>query len=214
MGCIRLVRAYCLGLLLISSSVANAQTWSEWFSQKKTQQKYLLEQLAALKVYAGYLKKGYQIGNSGLSFIKGASKGEFDLHDNFFSSLKTVSPLIKNDIKVAEIIQMQLMIVKAVNSFSNVNDLGEANSAYAMLVSDNLLRECLADLEELLLLISSGKLEMDAAHRKARVEQVHKSMEQKKIFALHFVRSVKELSRSRQQEKVELKNMEGLYENR
>jgi hypothetical protein len=55
---IRIKKCFFLfALPLLFVQVSTAQTWSEWFSQKKTQKKYLLEQVAALKIYAGYLKK-------------------------------------------------------------------------------------------------------------------------------------------------------------
>ncbi|MCH5688762.1 conjugal transfer protein TraI [Niabella sp. W65] len=48
-----------LFLLLVVSAGSNlqAQTFAEWFQQKKTQKKYLLQQIAALQVYIGYAKK-------------------------------------------------------------------------------------------------------------------------------------------------------------
>jgi len=44
-----------LFLLLVVSAGSNlqAQTFAEWFQQKKTQKKYLLQQIAALQVYIG-----------------------------------------------------------------------------------------------------------------------------------------------------------------
>ena len=44
-----------------------AQTLAEWVSQKVTQKKYLLQQIAALQVYSGYLSKGYSIAKDGLN---------------------------------------------------------------------------------------------------------------------------------------------------
>ncbi|MGB4400952.1 MAG: hypothetical protein WBJ10_16380, partial [Daejeonella sp.] len=70
-------------ILFIVSMSGNlmAQTWDEIFKQKETQKKYLVQQLAALKLYAGYLKKGYDIADKGISSIKAFSNGEFKLHD-------------------------------------------------------------------------------------------------------------------------------------
>src|SRR4051794_30947843 len=78
---------------------------------KKTQKKYLLEQIAALKVYLGYLQKGYLITRKGLTTIGNIKQGDFNLHDDFFSSLKNVNPAIRKYSKVADIIAFQLEIV-------------------------------------------------------------------------------------------------------
>lgn len=81
-------------LLLFVGTNAFGQTWGEFFSQKKTQKKYLLEQLVALKMYAGYLKKGYDIVGSGIGTVWDIKNGEFSLHSTFFSSLKSVNPIL------------------------------------------------------------------------------------------------------------------------
>ncbi|ULT42931.1 conjugal transfer protein TraI [Niabella defluvii] len=67
-----------LFLLLVVSAGSNlqAQTFAEWFQQKKTQKKYLLQQIAALQVYIGYAKKGYNIAKDGLNTIGGFTRGE------------------------------------------------------------------------------------------------------------------------------------------
>lgn len=200
-------------VMLIWTNVSNAQTWTEWFSQKKTQQSYLLEQVAALKLYAGYLKKGYEIGSSGLNFIKDATKGEFDLHGTFFSSLKSVSPEIKKNSRIAAIIQMQLQIGSAFSSVKGLGDLGTQNQEYVKLVGGNLLTKCLRDMEELLLVITAGKLEMTEDERFSEIERIYKSMQDKKSFAFRFCAAVQSLSGSRSQKIKDLNKMEEWYEN-
>ncbi|PUZ21595.1 hypothetical protein DCM91_16305 [Chitinophaga costaii] len=82
-----------------------------FFSQKKTQTKYLLQQIAELKVYLELLKKGYSIAQKGLKTINDIKQGDFHLHDDYFTSLKTVNPQVKRMAVVANIIlyQQQLM---------------------------------------------------------------------------------------------------------
>lgn len=201
-------------LALLMSGTANAQTWSEWFSQKKTQQKYLLEQVAALKLYAGYLKKGYEIGHSGLTFIKDASKGEFDLHGAFFSSLKAVSPEIRNNVKVAEIIQMQIDVSKAFNALRSANSLTAQHISYFALVRSNLLDECLGDMEELLLIITSGRAELTDDERLLRIDRLHIQMQEKRSFALSFSNTFRQLHAERTRELETIKKMEEWYENK
>ena len=201
-------------LVLLISGTVNAQTWSEWFSQKKTQQKYLLEQVAALKLYAGYLKKGYEIGRSGLSFIKDASQGEFDLHGVFFSSLKAVSPAVRNNVKVAEIIQMQIDISKAFNALRNIDGLTARHISYLDMVTSNLLDECLGDMEELLLIITSGKVELTDDERLLRIDRLHGRMHEKRIFALGISGTFRQLTADRMRELKTIKKMEEWYENR
>ena len=57
-------------------------------TSKKTQKKYLLQQIAALKVYISYAKKGYNIVSSGINTIRDIKKGELNLHNNFYNRSK------------------------------------------------------------------------------------------------------------------------------
>jgi len=190
-----------------------AQTWSEWFSQRKTQRKYLIEQLAALKLYAGYLKKGYEISRSGLTFIKDASQGELDLHGAFFASLKRVSPLVRNYGKLAGIIQMQLDISRALRALDNLPQMDEAQQRYISRVSDQVRAENQANLEELALVITSGRVELSDDQRLIRIDRLYEQMEQKVSFTFSFAGAVRTLISQRKREMESIKQMEEWYEN-
>jgi len=201
-----------LGILMLVSLNAGAQTWSEWFSQKKTQQKYLLEQLAALKLYSGYLKKGYEISKSGLSFIKNASKGEFNLHDQFFSSLKTVSPEVLRSGTVVEILERQIFLRRIIQGIDARIKSFPVQGDYLARVKNNLQQSCLDDLEELLLVLTSGKLEMGDEERLARIDKINMAMEEKEAFAQSFLHELIALERNKSREVEFLKRMGEWYE--
>ena len=48
-------------LFVLAGGLSQAQTFNEWFRQKATQKKYLIQQIAALQVYLDYVQKGYAI---------------------------------------------------------------------------------------------------------------------------------------------------------
>ena len=106
----------CVFLIFLSFSLEtiHAQTWDEWFSQKKTQIKYLTQQLAALQVYESYLSKGYKIADQGLRATGKIKDGEFNLHQVFFSSLSTVSSAVQRDSRIADIVSLQISINRAI----------------------------------------------------------------------------------------------------
>jgi hypothetical protein len=68
--------------LLIFPMIVQAQNF---FNQKKTKLKYIAQQIALLKVYTGYLKKGYGIAQDGLKAISDIKHGDFDLHNNYLN---------------------------------------------------------------------------------------------------------------------------------
>src|SRR5258705_8026730 len=92
--------------------LTQAQTWAEWFSQKSTQKKYLIQQIAMLQVYIGYLQKGHNIAKNGLITIGNIKNGHFTLDKDFFASLRNVNPKVKQYVKVADIITLNEKIVQ------------------------------------------------------------------------------------------------------
>lgn len=182
------------------SGTALGQTWGEFFKQKKTQKRYLLQQIAALQVYIGQAKKGYDLVGSGLSTIKNFSNGEFGLHHTFISSLKMVSPQIRNHVKVAEIIADQALIVKAFNQIKGNGSLAIEDQLYVLEVKAGVIEECLKDLEELALVVVSGKVEMTTDQRIMRLDKVSVAMRDKLEFSQIFCQQVHEFSLAKEHE--------------
>lgn len=188
-----------------------AQTFEEFFNQKKTQKRYLLEQIAALQVYLGYAKKGYELVGSGLRTVRDITNGEFGLHNAFISSLKRVSPFVRNNAKVAEIIACQLGISRAFN-IQDKDKLPLSSQLYVLEVRDHLLSECFKDLEELLLVVTAGKVEMSDSDRLGRLDKVYVSMMDKYSFALDFSGQLKLMIAGGIREEQSINYLKKLYE--
>ncbi|RZK13141.1 MAG: hypothetical protein EOO46_00485 [Flavobacterium sp.] len=202
-----------LAVLLFSIGISNSygQNWNEIFRQKKTQQKYLLQQIAALEVYAGYLKKGYGIVNGGLQTIRDFSNGEFSLHNAFISGLKKVSPAIRNDVRVVEIIEMQVNIGRAFGGLKSNPNLSISNQLYIQNVRENLWEESLKDLEELLMVITSGKVDMSDDERIERLNKVYFSMRDKSAFTQNFISEISLFTRQKEMEKRSIEQSRNSY---
>jgi len=198
--------------LLLIPSTAQCQTWDEVFKQKETQKKYLIEQIVALKIYAGYLKKGYEIVGTGMHTVKDISNGEFNLHSYFISSLKTASPALRNDVRIAEIIAFQFGIRNAFKEISETENLSALHRSYIQPVRDKVMKECARDLEELLLTTTSG-VEMTEGERIQRLEKIYDSMSDKSAFTLRFSNQVNLLIRQKENEQRSVNKIQQLYEN-
>ncbi|NQX56878.1 hypothetical protein HQN86_24890 [Pedobacter panaciterrae] len=207
-------RNLALGMLValsMAADVASAQTWNEIFKQKKTQKKYLLQQIAALQVYIGYAKKGYDLVGSGIHAVKDITNGEFSLHRAFFTSLARVNPIIKNSAVVGEIVSGGLGILSVSGGWKDL-ELSGAEWAYVALVKANLLNGCAHDLEELLLVTTSGKLEMKDDERLQRLEKLRLSVQDKYDFALSFTSELEIFARQRLREERDINDVRGWYE--
>lgn len=192
-----------------------AQTWDEWFKQKKTQRKYLLQQIAALKVYLGYVKKGYDIASQGLTTIRNIKNGDFSLHRDFIGSLSLVNPKIKNYARVADIIALQIRIIKEVKETTKgINEAGQLTPEETSLcksVFDNLLAESLKNIDELIFVITSGELEMKDDERLKRIDAIYVEMQGKYAFTAAMSEEMALLSVQRMQEQYEIGLSKKIY---
>jgi hypothetical protein len=193
-----------LSIVILIVQNLSAQTWAEWFRQKGTQKKYLLQQIAALQVYSGYVSKGYAIAKNGLNTIKDIKNGDFNLHNNYFTSLVTVNPKVKNYKKVAEIIAIQISIAKqsgtAIKNFRGNQHFNDAEINYLQNVFSNLLAECSKNLDELFNLITNGNLQMKDDERIRAIDRLYADMQDKQQFARSFCNSAAGLSVQRSNE--------------
>lgn len=206
---VRMKKIILFSLLLVSvAGNLKAQTFAEWTRQKKTQKKYLLQQIAALQVYIGYAQKGYNIAKEGLATIGGFTRGEFDLHTGYFHSLKSVNPAIRRYVKVADIFSLQIKIVQNYNrSYRHLNGsnvISNNELAYVGRVFRRLLDDCDKVLEELLVITTDGKLEMKDDERMERIDMLYLNMQDKYTFSQSFSNDIKSLAASRIKEKTDV----------
>ncbi len=197
-------------LIFLLSSLcihSHAQTWSEWFKQKKTQKKYHYQQIAALQVRLQFLKKGITIAYKGLTTVYNIKNGDFNLHRDFFGSLGKVNPHISNSAKVADIIAYQIYIIKslkATNNFCKANEsFTPEEIRYVGDVYASMLYLSDASISELLSIIRSDKSEMQDDARIERIDQLYDDTLDKHAFVKAFGNEVRILERQRQKEERE-----------
>lgn len=168
------------------------------------QKKYMLQQIAALQVYIGYLQKGYSIAKKGLNIIGDLKKGEFNLHDNYFNSLKIVNPKIRNSQKVSGCITLQIQILNAFNSaYKQLKQSGQFNDnelTYVNKVFNRLIDDCTVTIEELIEVTTSNKFEMNDGERIKRIDDLYNDLQAKNIFVQSFSSEAKVLAGARLQD--------------
>lgn len=183
-------KAILISICVASSVFCKAQTFQEWFYQKKTQVKYLVEQIAAFQVYTGYVEKGYSIASNGLGTIRSLKKGDFNLHSDYFNSLKQVSPAVKRYGRVADIMAMQASILKlsrsALQAARKSDMLTGEDVAYLNKVHEHLLGESATNIDLLLQLITGGKLEMKGDERIVRIDKLYEEVKDQYAFLQSF----------------------------
>lgn len=172
-------RILCL-LLVLGSQIARAQSFDEWFNQKKTQQSYLLEQLAALRLYGGFLQEGYGLAREGLSAIGLAEEGERLLHAAYFDALAGVSPVVatRGSRAVALGAMLRQLCLDTGRQVQGNPLLTAPEKAYVGRVLHRLLREQEAVQGALAQVLSPAQLEMEDAGRLERLDTACQALQE------------------------------------
>ncbi|MET3029159.1 hypothetical protein ABXT06_20950 [Flavobacterium sp. UW10123] len=174
-------------------------------AQQAKQKRMLLLQIAALRTYADYAAKGYKAVKKGLNFISDAKKGELSLHSDYFTSLAAVNPKVKNYGRAAEIIALQVKIVKTYKRTMgslHQDDLFHGSELdYIERTFKRLLDSCGDSLDTLLLITASTSLEMKDDERIARIDKLYEAAQGDYAFCEKFSGELKMLALSKAKEK-------------
>jgi len=193
------------------ATTVRAQTFAEWFQQKKTQKKYLLQQIAALQVYASYYKAGNNIARNGLGSITGYLKSENSLHTTYYNNLKNVSPVVKNNKQVNDILQWQKDILNRMNTLPKTANLNDGERKYILQVRTALFKDCDQQITELQNVVTDSKLKMSDEERLKNIGVIHTSMQNNYRFASSFSDQVKVYAIQRVQEKSNVFTQKKIY---
>ena len=175
-----------IGVLLVFSFTA--------FSQNN-QIKLYVQQIAANKAYIEFLQKGYKAARQGLNFIGSVKDGHFKLDKDFFLSLESINPKIRNYSRIAEIVTMGIEVSKDFNNI--LRDMGESNLfaeaelGYVGGVKIRMLDKCERLLDDLIPLVTARMMELSDDERIKRIDGVYADMEDCYLFTKHFYSSAK-----------------------
>jgi hypothetical protein len=140
-----------------------------------------VEKLAQLKSVLANMKKTYDIISKGYGTIKDLSEGNFNLHQQFLDGLFLVSPEIRKYKKVPDIIRFQLQLVgeykAALDRCRKSGQFTPQELDYMSKVYKNLFERSLQQLDELTMILTSGKLRMNDDERINGINRVYANMQ-------------------------------------
>lgn len=187
------------------------------FAQKQEGEQLLLnvEKLAQLKQILRNMHKGYELVSKGYNTVRDISKGNFNLHDVFLDKLLQVSTTVRNYKRVSDIISYQSKIVKeykvAFQRFKSADVFNAQEIEYLGGVYSNLLSESIKHLDELVMIITAGKLRMSDEERIKAIDRIFEGMEEKLVFLRSFNQGTNVLAVQRYKEMQDLKVSQKLY---
>lgn len=208
-------RTVILFIVLVLAQTLWAQGIKEWFSQKQTQTQYLIQQIAALKIYTGYLQKGYQIAKTGLNTIGDIKNGHFKLDQVFFDGLKAINPKVKNYSRVADIINLHIQAVqlsgKALKAARGIALFNSEELGYAEKVFANNLSGCAGLTDELITVLTPGELQLSDDERIKRIDGIYANMNDRYRFINMFYGDLQTLQLQRDKELRDVKALKKMY---
>ncbi|MGB4773640.1 MAG: TerB family tellurite resistance protein [Daejeonella sp.] len=174
-----------------------------------------IEKLSQFRKILKNMKDGYQIIFKGYTAVKDISQGNFNLHKTFLDGLMQVSPAVKKYKRIADIISYQLRIAKeyklAFNRFKEEKQFTIEEIDYLGKVYSNLFNESLKGLDELSMVITSGKLRMSDDERLQAIDKIYLVVEDQYSFLKEFTNNSNLLSLQRKAEKAEIEMSRRLY---
>jgi len=166
---------------------AKGQTFAEWFQQKKTQRKYLLEQIAALGTYAGYVQKGYAITQQGTGAISGCLEEEWEKHAAFYSRKQKVAPAFRDNPQVSEILKWQKAILSHLKKLYASEGFSGHEIHYLKKVGQSVMNDCMHQAALLEKAYNDGQLTMSDEERLQLIARIHDDMSGNLRFTTGFV---------------------------
>lgn len=181
---------------------------------QSSRDRVMLQQIAALKTYGSYLKKGYRIARDGLNLIGDFKDGELNLHSLFFEGLDNVSPFVQDYPKAGAIITLNTRITELQEKlYGQLDDalFYGSEKDYIRRVIARVLQGCADDLEELEAALSQTGYTADDAERIDRIDQLYANTEDRYRFARDFYDQCMLLVNARAREARNVQQSDRLY---
>jgi hypothetical protein len=178
--------ALCLGGALAVPATVGAQSLAQDVEQLALD----YQKLSQLKKILSDMYTAYTVVSKGYNDIKGIAQGNFNLHQAFLDALLAVSPVVRDYVKVANIINNEAELVKeykaAAKYFSSTGRFSSAELDYVNTMYGNLLNGSLRNLDELAMVITAGQMRMSDAERLAAIDRIDRDMTDKLTFLRTF----------------------------
>ncbi|MBE7178652.1 MAG: hypothetical protein INR69_19790 [Mucilaginibacter polytrichastri] len=201
-----------LAILLLSAALipgVRAQTFAEFFRQNKTQEKYLIQQIAALAVYSTNARTGYGITNLGLKTIRAFTGEEFDLHADYITGLSVPKSLIKV-LSGADALKTKRSGLEQIWAETLRHADPDDKAELQKLIRG--LREETAQISAAYELACSDRVAMSDEERLKTIEKLRRKLDEVSTFSSRIAGQVRSVKTYRQQETESIHQLHALYE--
>jgi hypothetical protein len=200
-----------IGVFLAGPGVGKGQSLADDIQQLAMD----YQKLGQLKQILSDMCTGYSVVKKGYDNIKSIAEGNFNLHQAFLDALLAVSPVVRDYVKVVNIINNEAELVKeyqaAKGYFGSGGKFSSGELDYLNTLYGNLLNGSLRNLEELTMVLTAGEMRMSDAERLAAIDRVDRDMTDKLTFLRSFDNNAAILAGQRALDENNINTMRSLY---
>ncbi|UEG54891.1 TerB family tellurite resistance protein [Mucilaginibacter daejeonensis] len=174
-----------------------------------------IEKLTQFKAILSDMKKGYQIYQQGYGTISNLSKGNFNLHNVYLTGLLAVSPAVRDNPRVNQVIEQQYDLV---NEYKRYRDLfrksGSFNNkelGYIDNVFDQLVKQSNNNVDDLGSVMKANELRMTDDDRLRAIDRIYTNSTEQLQFLRWFNRKAVMLSLGRSKDLNDTRTLKQLY---
>ncbi|WP_258135739.1 TerB family tellurite resistance protein [Mucilaginibacter phenanthrenivorans] len=174
-----------------------------------------IQKLDQFKSILTDMEKGYADLSAGYGVVKGIAQGNFNLHEVFLDGLYLVSPVVRQYVRVADILTAEERILSeyktAYSRFAASNKFNPHELDYLLSVYNQLTKLALQNVTNLLNVMTDSKLRMSDAERLAAIDRIYRDTGDKLTFLESFNRKTMMLQMQRTKEQNENQTLKNLY---
>ncbi|GAB3008107.1 hypothetical protein GCM10027051_05380 [Niabella terrae] len=174
-----------------------------------------IEKLSQFRQILSNMKKGYQLLSGGYNTVKDIARGQFRLHQVFLDGLLKVSPAVRKYYRIRDIIQGQIRILTACRAaksyFGSSKAFTVAECDYFSNVYEKMLESSVANLEDLLVILSAGNLRMSDDERLAAIDHIYNDISKKLRFCEAFTADAMVLAEQRSRDAGDGRQLRQVY---
>ncbi|WP_295769258.1 TerB family tellurite resistance protein [uncultured Mucilaginibacter sp.] len=184
-------------------------------SQEMQQLLLNIEKLTQFKAILKDMKTGYQIYQQGYGTISNLSKGNFDLHNIYLTGLMAVSPAVRNNPRINQIIRQQQDLLSEYRRYRNLfrqsGSFGQQELNYIDVVMEQVVKQSNNNVDDLGSITTPNKFRMSDDDRLRAIDRIFNSSTEQLQFLRWFNRKAVMLSLNRSRDLNDTQKLKQLY---
>ena len=173
------------------------------------------EKLTSLKANLQQMDNGYTLLKNGYTNVRNIAKGTFSLHKAYLDALLLVSPAIRNDPRIATIINAEYSIVAGYHAanarWSGSGVFTPQEMSYIIDLYSMLLQRCMQSIEELTMVLTADQLRMSDGQPMQAIGRIDADTKQQLSILQQLDNNLSLQTEQRLKEQGDINTLESIY---